>query len=293
MRQFTNLFKSLAFTAILSGLALAAAPALALQMPGYPSTSQDTAQNYPISANKSYNWAGYTASGNNFSSVSGTWTVPTVSASASASADATWVGIGGVTSQDLIQAGTQAIVQNGQTQYQAWLETLPQTSQTVPLNVKAGDSITVTVSTQQSGQWLIYINNNSTGQNYQTTVQYNSSLSSAEWVEEMPVGNTGFIPLDNFGGVNFSNATTVENGQTLTAVQAGAQAMNMLNSSNQNLADASALGSDGTSFGVTRTSASAADLGAPGISGLGRGGYHRRGRGLSGFRPIVVWRFAE
>src|SRR5207245_6035126 len=58
----------------------------------------------------SRNWSGYVASGGTFTAVSATWTVPTVSASTSgtsARADATWVGIGGATSTDLVPAGTE------------------------------------------------------------------------------------------------------------------------------------------------------------------------------------------
>src|SRR5438445_9051939 len=57
----------------------------------------------------SSNWSGYAANGGTFTSVTATWTVPTVSATSSG-ADATWVGIGGLTSNDLLQAGTQAMV---------------------------------------------------------------------------------------------------------------------------------------------------------------------------------------
>ena len=54
--------------------------------------------------------------------------------------DATWVGIGGVTSNDLIQAGTQAIIQKGQTSYEAWYELLPGYQTIIPLTINAGDS---------------------------------------------------------------------------------------------------------------------------------------------------------
>src|SRR5438128_1026718 len=57
----------------------------------------------------SRNWAGYVATGSNYTAVRGTWVVPTVSSSR-IGIDATWVGIGGVRSQDLIQSGTQATV---------------------------------------------------------------------------------------------------------------------------------------------------------------------------------------
>src|SRR5580693_2390477 len=111
MQTIKSFLKSLLAIAISGGLVLAAVPALALQMPGYTQSSTNPAQNSPAGANKSYNWAGYTASGGNFTSVTGTWDIPQISGSASPSADATWVGIGGVTTQDLIQAGTQAIDQ--------------------------------------------------------------------------------------------------------------------------------------------------------------------------------------
>src|ERR1041385_7576167 len=48
-----------------------------------------------------YNWAGYVASGGTYTGVSGSWVVPSVSDPTGESADATWVGIGGVGSDDL------------------------------------------------------------------------------------------------------------------------------------------------------------------------------------------------
>src|SRR5207302_942885 len=81
----------------------------------------------------SSNGSGYAATGGTFTAVSGAWTVPQVSAT-TAGLDATWVGIGGMTTNDLIQAGTQAMVSGrGGVQYEAWIELLPRSSQTVPL----------------------------------------------------------------------------------------------------------------------------------------------------------------
>src|SRR5205807_743579 len=64
------------------------------------------------SASRSSNWSGYVANGGSFTAVTATWVVPQVSAT-STGADATWVGIGGLNSRDLIQAGTQASVGGG------------------------------------------------------------------------------------------------------------------------------------------------------------------------------------
>jgi hypothetical protein len=209
----------------------------------------------------SRNWAGYVASGGPFTSVTGSWTVPSVQTSSAAGGggDATWVGIGGATSTDLIQAGTQATVLGpGQVEYGAWLETLPQPSQPVPLSVNPGDAITVTLSQQSGGVWQISIVDQTTTQQYQTTVQYNSSLSSAEWIEEAPsVATVGLrvINLDNFGTVQIQKAMATDAGKQETIAQAGGQSTTMYGRGGQELAAPSALGADGASFIVTRAGA--------------------------------------
>ena len=209
----------------------------------------------------SHNWSGYAATSGTFTGVTGTWTVPQPSSSSTAGVGATWVGIGGVTSQDLIQAGTQDVTSGGQHQFESWIELLPQASQQAPLAVAPGESVTVSIteSSPGSGTWQISMRNNTSGQSYQTTVHYASSESSAEWIEEAPAGGNGSViePLDNFGTVPFSAATAVENGQTVDLAQAGARSITMLNAANQALAVPSAIGSDGSSFSVTRTSAQA------------------------------------
>jgi len=232
----------------------------------------------------SLNWAGYTATTGSYTGVSGTWTIPNVADSSALSADATWVGIGGVSSNDLIQAGTQAIVQNGAVQYQAWVETLPQVSQAITLQVKSGDSITASITQQSAGVWLIVLQDNTTNQTYQQTIQYASSLSSAEWIEEMPMSGSVLLPLDTFRTVNFTNASAIVGGVRENLVQSGATAINMLNNFNQVLASPSAIGADGQSFSVTEAVQTASSSNGSGITvrsytpgtrvvrGFGRGG---------------------
>ena len=221
--------------------------------PGAPSVAQPGTPATVTSS--SSNWSGYAASGGTFTSVTGTWTVPNVSAS-SAGADATWVGIGGLTSSDLIQAGTQAMVDGGGTvEYSAWIEMLPASSRTVPLTVTAGDSVTVTVTQQSGNDWLIAMKNNTTGGAYNITVQYSSSNSSAEWVQEAPSVGRGLVPLDLFGTVQFTGASAVRDGKTMSASALGAKAITMINGQGQAVAQPSTLAGDGSSFTVTRTDA--------------------------------------
>jgi hypothetical protein len=205
----------------------------------------------------SANWSGYAATGGTYTAVSGTWTVPQFAPDSPAGADATWVGIGGVNTRDLIQAGTQQTVSgNGTTQYQAWVETLPQASHPVPLTVNPGDSVSISItqSPQAQNEWQVSYTNNTSGQTYQVTENYSSSMSSAEWIEEAPSANRGRqIPLDNFGSIDFSQGSTVKDGQTLTIAAANAKPITMVARSSRQTAQPSSLGADGSSFTVTQS----------------------------------------
>jgi hypothetical protein len=242
-------------------------PSAVLQ-PAPPQTDTGTPATAAANVSTSSNWSGYSATGGNFSSVTGTWTVPTVGTTTTG-ADATWVGIGGITSNDLIQAGTQATVSGGAVAYDAWIEMLPASSKSISLSVNAGDSVTVSITQKAGLDWLISMKNNTTGGAYSTTVQYRSSNSSAEWVQEAPSVNRGTVPLDDFGTLKFTGASAVRDGNTLTLDALGAQGITMVNGARQALAVPSVIASDGTTFSVTRTQAQSTSS-----SGTGR---RRRG----------------
>jgi hypothetical protein len=206
---------------------------------------------------RSQNWAGYAATEGSYTGVSATWTIPDVALSSPAGMDAAWVGIGGVRSRDLIQAGTQrTVLGNGTTEQEAWLELLPRASETVPLTVGPGDTIRVSIDQQGPETWLIAFANMSSGQTYQVTRRYASSLSSAEWVEEAPSAGrrARTLPLDDFGTIRFSQASAVRDGQALSISQSGAHAITMITPGGVPLAEPSRLGADGGGFSVTRTS---------------------------------------
>lgn len=218
-------------------------------------TRHPAALNIGSESNLSYNWAGYTASTGPYTGIGASWTVPdsTSLSKTQTSIDATWIGIGGVATGDLIQAGTQTIINaNGQTTYQAWYEILPGASQVVPLTVKPGDAIIASITQQTQNTWAISFSDTTTNAGYQISVPYSSSLASADWIEEMPSINNQFAALNNFDAVQFGNAWTVQNGSRINLVQAGAKAMTMVNAQNQVLVQPSAIGSDGASFSVTR-----------------------------------------
>jgi hypothetical protein len=210
----------------------------------------------PASDGVSRNWSGYAAEGGTYTSVTGTWTLPSANNNSNSGfgSSATWVGIGGVSSHDLIQAGTQQTSDgSGTVHYNAWIEMLPAASKSVPLTVLPGDSVTVSITQQSAGEWLIVLKNNTTGKNYQTTVQYQSSLSSAEWVQEAPSAGRRVVSLDQFGTVQFTSGSATKDGKKVTLKEAGAQPITMIDSQGNALAIPSSLGSDGSTFSVSRT----------------------------------------
>jgi hypothetical protein len=213
----------------------------------------------PAGQHTSVNWSGYVATSGRFTGVTGTWNVPQPRLTGMANGQgATWVGVGGALGRDLIQAGTQEVTDGrGRAQFQSWIELLPQAPQPVPLAVVAGDSVTISIQEQGAGigVWQIAMANNTSGDVFQTMVQYASSESSAEWIDEAPSNQRGVLPIDNFGSVTFTGASAVRNGQTVNLTKAGAQPITMVNALGQPLAQPSTIGGDGSSFTITRTSA--------------------------------------
>ena len=96
-------------------------------------------------------------------------------------------------------------------------------------------------------------------EHYQTTVPYQSSRSSAEWIEEAPAtaaaAGTHVVTLDAFGSVPVQSGTAIKGGKQVTIAQAGGQPITMYGRSGQPIAQPSALGADGGSFVVTRLTA--------------------------------------
>lgn len=201
------------------------------------------------------NWAGYVALNATYTSVSGQWTVPhsTATTQTTYSTDAAWVGIGGVSPHaDLIQAGTVDIVSpDGTIQVEAFYELLPSSAQYVSaLTVSPGDTVSAVITQVSGSTWAITITDATTGQSYNTSVNYTSSLSSAEWIEEDPTGADGqLMPLGNFGTVPFSGTQTTANGAVMGAGSASASSITMVDSSGNIIAAPSSL--QGDSFNVS------------------------------------------
>lgn len=186
------------------------------------------------------------ASGGSFTTVSGSWVVPspTSTSTTASSYDAAWIGIGGVTSSDLIQTGTANIVAtDGSVSTMAFYELLPAAAQNiVSMVVTPGDTMSASITQTGAGQWSLIITDVTTGKTFSKAIAYSSQLSSAEWIEEAPTLSDGSIaPLDNFGTVRFSGGTTTMDGSSLSIAAANAASITMVDKNNKPIAVPSAV----------------------------------------------------
>ncbi|HTT86309.1 MAG TPA: G1 family glutamic endopeptidase [Acidimicrobiales bacterium] len=167
---------------------------------------------------ESTNWSGLVAEGEGFpggvtepvAAVDGDWQVPTVATSQAEEYSGTWIGIDGVSSDSLIQAGTLEESGGGSTSYSAWYELLPAGAVTLDEPVAPGDDIEASIQRQgvTSDTWTIAMADLAGGSTRWETsfdVPYSSPGDSAEWIEEAPTVNGVQSTLADFGTLQFTD----------------------------------------------------------------------------------------
>jgi Peptidase A4 family len=205
----------------------------------------------------SQNWAGYidTPSSNSepYTSVSGTWTVPAVTGSQQGVA-AQWIGLGGVSTQDLLQMGTIEDFEQGKAVANVFWEQLPQVAQNI-MTVPIGSTIHGSISKSTDSTWNIsFTANEPNGQTVSKTISVTLDSSyaqgigtSAEWISEDPSNANGqLVPLANMGTVQYSQALV--NGKSLNASGNQVQPVALVSATGNVLIEPSSVGSDGESF---------------------------------------------
>lgn len=169
------------------------------------------------------NWSGYLEKGNDFTSVSGEFTIgslspsqPSVCSAPYACSTAQWVGIGGLqetSGTSIIQAGvSQFSIGNGQYQIEPWVETFPNASLPVyGMSVNPGDSIWIAIEQTSPGQWMIKFDNVTTGEELDIPETYSGETTSAEWITEAENIAGQQTVLAPYTGVYFNDLTAIGN----------------------------------------------------------------------------------
>ncbi len=213
----------------------------------------------------SSDWAGYGVSANNFSpqptvdAVSGSWTVPKVALSDFDSFSSVWIGIGGAVDSTLIQVGSEQDSLSGQAVYSLWYEALP--GDAVPIQnitISPGDqlSASITLVNATTRSWYVGIADDTTGacftQNcHEQNLTYNSLRLTAEWILERPTVNNRLAQLADFGIITFTNMSAQVGGRIGAPNTFPEDHFVMQNNQNNQIATASNLKDQGTSFTVT------------------------------------------
>lgn len=187
----------------------------------------------------SSNWSGYivTPTGTHFTSVTGQWTVPTVTGSrrSGLNASALWAGIDGNSSANpaLIQTGTEQDYELGATLYRAWWTTSELNYQEQIISsgcsgagscgsVQPGDHMSADiVETATANVWSITLTDATASWTFSTTVDHQATGESAEWIVEAPSSISGVLPLANYGTVAFDAGTVDGSAPGLVAADGG------------------------------------------------------------------------
>ncbi len=180
---------------------------------------------------RSTNWSGYavTSRRHRIAAVSGTFVVPAAKSSVLPQFAATWAGIGGYKTGDLIQAGTgeDSTGRPFGRRYFAWYELLPRSEQPIQhcsgdsaCTVKPGQRITINIRRLGSARWSIFIADQGNW-HWSKRVRYRSTRSSAEWILEAPTIATSQSTLAHVGTAYFGPTSkyTIESGPR--AISAG------------------------------------------------------------------------
>ena len=181
------------------------------------------------------------------------WTVPQINASAGDCHSSAWIGIGGQTDKTLIQVGTEQDSVGGQEIYDAWYELLPNFSVTInELTITPGDMIVaaLTLTNSNTNLWNIQLSDLTNGQDFNLNVNYNSTLSSGEWIVERPTINNQISMLCDFGNVHFSNCEIDINNVKGAIGNFTYSKIQMTNQLSTQLASVSTLTPDDSSFTV-------------------------------------------
>ncbi|MCE0763867.1 hypothetical protein LWC35_13240 [Pseudonocardia kujensis] len=148
------------------------------------------------------NWSGWAAVGTGFTRVSAAWSAPAVRCGAPTQVLGPWVGLGGVATGTVQQAGLEITCASGQPVYRAWYETAPQPPVYHPDPVAPGDRMTASVQ-RTAADYTFTVADTTRGWTRTThTAHLQDDHTSAEVVLESP---TGAFP--SFGSITFSGAT--------------------------------------------------------------------------------------
>lgn len=148
-----------------------------------------------------YSWSGVAVTGSGFTSVSASWTEPSVTCNSYNDEMAIWVGLDGYGSSTVEQVGVAIDCSSGHPVSQGFYEMYPAAPVYYSNPISAGDQITASV-TRSGTSYTLKLSDATKGWTKSAIKSMNASNASAEVIVE---SSTASFP--KFGDINFSNVT--------------------------------------------------------------------------------------
>ena len=199
---------------VTGGHTAASAAAIAVHPPMIPTPGVAPS----VSNVASTNWSGYSAEGASFTSVSASWTEPSVICGSDPNSYAAfWVGLDGYANDTVEQTGTDSDCDGTTPTYYAWYEMYPAPRVEFSKPEAPGDNMKASVT--KSGTTFTMTIEDVTRGWTKTVVKSsaNAKGASAEVITEA-LSSTTVLPLADFGKVHYTDATI--DGSSLSAVGA-------------------------------------------------------------------------
>jgi hypothetical protein len=166
----------------------------------------------------SRNWAGYVAynaaHSTDFNVVRATWVQRRVTCPQPNAWTVFWVGLDGWWDGTVEQGGSSARCINGTPHYTLWWEMFPTNAIQTVLTIKAGDTVTASVTYQPATKvFVIFVKDVTTGASFTRSPKCGSGLtcnrSSTEVIAEDVgmSGGGGYFPLANYGTIAFTGSS--------------------------------------------------------------------------------------
>jgi hypothetical protein len=226
-------FLALASTLLLAGSAIAAPGTkkrfenhakriAANRMKGAPMhrvSGPETAISNDSFVEYSSNWAGAILIGTGYTSVTGTFTVPTPTTAGSGAA---WVGIDGDTCDTaILQTGIDWTKSGSKITYDAWYEWYPDYSYDFSgITLAAGNTVKVTVTATSKTGGTAVVENVTTGKTVTHTFSNEGSVGdlceyNAEWIVEDYEEGSSLVSFADFGTVTFTGCSATDGSGTV------------------------------------------------------------------------------
>lgn len=195
-------------------------PANAAQVPGVRHGFVNGRTRFMAAQHSDEFWAGYTATGKTYTSVTGKWTVPSITCSKTQnSSTSPWVGLDGWDSSTVEQIGMDQNCDKGKLSFAPWVEMYPADSIYFTETVKPGDVITASVTYQGSNKYQLVESDATQGWSKTYHLSAKGKRNSAEAILE-DLGD-GIQPVAKFTALNFTalsaNGTPLASSGTLHA----------------------------------------------------------------------------